>query len=136
MRCLEMRHLRSVIAALSALILWMVPADRTEEGSRVWTCGSVYGGSNNNSNVCGHWIEALAIDPRTPTILYAGGPAGGVFKSLDRGATWFAASAGITSTGGINVYALAVDPRTPTTLYAGTEQGLFKSTDGAASWRA
>jgi hypothetical protein len=27
-----------------------------------------------------------------------------------------------------------IDPTTPATLYAGTERGVFKSSDGAASW--
>src|SRR5438445_13794543 len=36
-----------------------------------------------------------------------------------------------------NIAALAIDPVTPTTLYAGTcDRGLFKSTDGGASWTA
>jgi len=37
--------------------------------------------------------------------------------------------------GGV-VSALAIDPSTPATLYAGTEgSGVFKSTDGSASWQ-
>src|SRR5262249_38845525 len=34
-----------------------------------------------------------------------------------------------------NIEALAIDPQNPKTLYAGTPGGLFKSTDGAATWR-
>src|SRR5262249_52103623 len=38
---------------------------------------------------------------------------------------------------GGRILALAIDPGNPTTVYAGTFLGgVFKSTDGAASWRA
>jgi hypothetical protein len=35
---------------------------------------------------------------------------------------------------GGNVYIVAADPGNPSTLYAGTERGVFKSSDGGASW--
>lgn len=74
-------------------------------------------------------IGALAIDPLTPTTYYAGS-SGGVFKSLDAGASWELASTGPT---GLFVQCLAIDPLTPTTLYAGTDEGVSKSTDAGAS---
>lgn len=46
-------------------------------------------------------------------------------------ASWTAATSGLTPT---LIHCLAVDPQTPSTIYAGTNAGLFKSTDGAASW--
>jgi hypothetical protein len=81
-------------------------------------------------------VIALAIDPATPTTLYAGAAqgfanSGGVFKSVDGGASWSAAA-----TGPVSVFALAIDPGTPTTLYAGTFDGVFKSVDGGRSWDA
>src|SRR3989442_9685877 len=95
-------------------------------------------------------IYALAIDPRTPTTLYAG-RWGGVWKSTDSGGSWRAMNTGLDATGldpNLNpsdmnfnqrfVLALTIDPRTPTTIYAVTSFGLgnevhgvFKSTDGA-----
>ena len=71
-------------------------------------------------------VSALAIDPATPTTLYAG-TSGGVYKSTDGGGNWSAVNTGL---GSAAVSALAVDPVTPTTLYAGTAGGVFKSTDG------
>ena len=76
---------------------------------------------------------ALAIDPQTPTTLYAGGT-GGVFKSTDGGESWSAVSSGLTD---LRVSSLAIDPKTPTTLYAGTSgSGVFRSADGGISWSA
>jgi photosystem II stability/assembly factor-like uncharacterized protein len=38
--------------------------------------------------------------------------------------------------GYLRVTVLAVDPVSPATLYAGTTSGLFKTTDGGATWNA
>jgi len=80
-------------------------------------------------------ITALAIDPKTPSTLYAG-TNGGVFRSTDGGATWSA-----TGLAG-HIASLAMDPATTTTLYARDRSGfdqyggnLYKSTDQGASWR-
>jgi photosystem II stability/assembly factor-like uncharacterized protein len=87
-------------------------------------------------------VAALAVDPQNPGTLYAGGD-GGVFKTTDAGASWSAANSGLPTVGiaadgsdlvaGVNL--LAIDPQDTSTLYAGTV-GLFKSTDGGASWSA
>jgi len=97
----------------------------------------------------GHWngastglpppaVTALAIDPATPTTLFAGTALGGVFKSTDSGGHWSAASVGLPPSGdGTSVEALDIDPTTPSTLYTGTRSGgVFKSTDGGAHWNA
>jgi hypothetical protein len=74
------------------------------------------------------FTTALAIDPITPSTLYAGGSA--VFRSMNAGATWAAANAGLPET---LVSSLVVDPVTPSTLYA-TVGNIFRSTDAATSW--
>ena len=78
-------------------------------------------------------VNALAIDPATPTTLYAGVNSQGVFKSLDAGINWSLSSTDLL----LSVLALAVDPVTPTTIYAGTlGGGVMKSTNSAANWTA
>jgi hypothetical protein len=80
------------------------------------------------------FVKALAIDPRSPTTVYAGTVGGGVFKSSTGAISWSVVSAGLTNA---LVYALAIDPQSPTTVYAGTwGGGVFKSSNGAASWSA
>ena len=59
--------------------------------------------------------QALVADPGAPATLYAASTDGGVFKSLDSGATWTKATRGIT---GSKVQALAIDPQHPQTLFA------------------
>jgi len=55
----------------------------------------------------------------------------GCTRAPTAGANWRAI--GLTNR---YVRALAIDPQRPTTLYAGTDGGVYKSTDGGASWRA
>src|SRR6266852_4984349 len=106
---------RPWLVLLSAL-LWASSASIVHAGNNIWT--SLGPGDA--------FVNALAIDPRTPTTLYAAGD--GVFKSTDGGNTWSAVNTGLTTP---YVDTLAIDPRTPTTLYAGTVAGgVLTSTDG------
>ena len=109
-----------VIGGTAAILVWLACPD-TALAQVTWTqiTGSVR-------------IQALLIDPATPTILYAGTD-NGVFKSTDGGATWGAVNAGLAN--GF-VRALALDHGNPTTLYAGTRDGVFKSTDAGMTWQA
>jgi photosystem II stability/assembly factor-like uncharacterized protein len=73
-------------------------------------------------------VHGLALDPKDPTILYAGTEAG-LFTSTDGGRSWRALGGRLTDT---EVYAVAIDPEER--IYAGTVGGVFVSTDGGASW--
>ena len=88
-------------------------------------------------------VHALAIDPITPAVVYAGTYDGRVLKSVDGGASWTS-----ILTGDGRVTALAVDPITPSTVYAGTlsygagapgayppqSGAVVKTTDAGATW--
>ena len=113
------------IALLAILICLFVSSQPAVvlAGTGIWISTGPEGGP----------ISALAIDPATPTTLYAGTADGRVFKSTDGAATW-AAPATRLNDGKAYIYALAIDPTTPATLYAGTSVGLYKSTDGGAHW--
>jgi photosystem II stability/assembly factor-like uncharacterized protein len=81
-------------------------------------------------------IHAIAIDPQTPTTLYASGSAGvpigsiPVFKSTDGGASWTAL--GLSG----STVSLLIDPQVPAIVYAGGWGGVSKTTDGGATWTA
>ena len=84
-------------------------------------------------------VTALAVDPQTPSIIYAGTSGGGVFKSADGGGSWSAINTGLSN---LYVADLVIDPQTPTTLYLITDTcwcpdtGAFQTTDGGATWSA
>jgi photosystem II stability/assembly factor-like uncharacterized protein len=113
---------------------------KTTDAGANWS--AVNAGLPSDTN--GHlYICTLAIDPQTPSIIYAiyavtsadvgfwGG--GGVFKSADGGVNWTrlntpgAALTDLTT-------GLAIDPQNPSIIYVGNGYGVIKTTDGGASW--
>jgi hypothetical protein len=126
---------------------------KTTDGGESWTL--IWSGDN--------LARYLIIDPAQPSILYlstgifdreannsncAAGAAGaggvGVQKSIDSGATWEAANAGLED---LYVGSLRMHPTNPQILFAATgnnacsgqyegaiSSGLFRTTNGAASW--
>jgi len=78
-------------------------------------------------------VAAFAIDPRRPQTLYFATFGKAPYRSVDGGRHWTQGSA--TAFGKQpNVWALAVDPGS-STVFAGTPRdGVFRSTDGGATW--
>jgi photosystem II stability/assembly factor-like uncharacterized protein len=90
---------------------------RTTDAGKTW-----------NGTLLGTYIHDLAIDPSGTA--YAATETG-LFQTLDGGATWRAFS----SLHETPIDVLALDPANPATLYAGTAGlGVYRSSDGAASW--
>lgn len=78
-------------------------------------------------------MEALAVDPTRPDVLYAGTFSKGVYRSRDGGASWTHASSGMKAQEEIK--ALVVNPSQPDLVYAGAYQsGVYASTNGGLSW--
>jgi photosystem II stability/assembly factor-like uncharacterized protein len=80
----------------------------------------------------GLFVNALALDPVQPEIVYAGTYKGGVVRSTDGGKSWRAVNAGLKEKG--YVLALTIDQARPENVYAGGESGVFRSTNGGGSW--
>jgi photosystem II stability/assembly factor-like uncharacterized protein len=79
-------------------------------------------------------ISSFAIDPLTPTTLYAGTWTQ-LHKSTDGGRTWNELDFGLDRYH--QVMALAIDPTSPATVYAALrDKDIFKSTDGGENWSA
>ena len=84
-------------------------------------------------------VVTLALDPRRPTVLYAG-TSGGVYKSVNRATRWDKVNNGLVppevlkSSRALGVTVILVDPHAPDTVYAATLSGIYKSTNGAQSW--
>jgi photosystem II stability/assembly factor-like uncharacterized protein len=76
-------------------------------------------------------INALAIDPVSPSILYSAADTG-LFRSTDGGASWTAADNPELRE---LVYTVTIDPKYPSHVYAGTwRSGVFRSVDRGQSW--
>ncbi|HKH46103.1 MAG TPA: hypothetical protein VKM72_15690 [Thermoanaerobaculia bacterium] len=86
--------------------------------------------------------RALVVHPTSPQTMYAGGAAGGVWKTVDGGGNWFPLGDLLPN---LAVNTLALDRLNPNILYAGTGEGfsnvdalrgagVFKTVNGGASW--
>jgi photosystem II stability/assembly factor-like uncharacterized protein len=116
----------------------MTGAYLTHDGGAIWRIVNL-----------GATIQFFVFDPLDPKVIYAG--AGGVFRSVDSGATWQRffprevqtgtgddhASGGLRS-GGASIEpatALAIDPADSRSLYLSLGSALWTSVDTGASWQ-
>lgn len=76
-------------------------------------------------------VTALAIDPRSPAILYAGTSRGDVLRSTDSGRSWRATER--IDKPIAQLYAASYGQAT-VVLAATRKDGMYRSTDGGASW--
>jgi hypothetical protein len=76
----------------------------------------------------GAWV--VRFDPQQAATAYAGTQTAGLYKSLDEGKTWRAQSQGLNN---MDVRSIAFGTGL---LVAGTAQGVYYSSDSAASWHA
>jgi len=105
--------------------VWLVAAGRlfkTEDGGATWRSVA--------RPVASEPVDQVAIAPGRPATVYATSDGGGVFKTRDGGATWTSLPG---SPSGWYFTLLTVDPANPGTLYA-SSHGLYRSTDGGATW--
>src|SRR5262249_53975433 len=103
------------------------------------------GGTLGNLSVSGR-DSGIAADPTNPNRYYITSASGGVWRTLDGGATW---SHLTNNTPGLTVDqstpvmgSIAMAPSDPNTLYVGTGEygtfqygrGILKTTDGGTTW--
>ncbi|MBZ5506797.1 MAG: Ig-like domain repeat protein [Acidobacteriia bacterium] len=65
-------------------------------------------------------VTAIAVDPTDANIVYAGTAQGGVYRSLDGGASWTPL---LDTAQSLAIGAITIDPSTPTTVFVGTGEG-------------
>jgi photosystem II stability/assembly factor-like uncharacterized protein len=111
---------------------------KTTDGGTTWTALT--------DSQCSLAMGSITLDPTNPNIIYAGtGEENfsadsyygcGVLKSIDGGASWTQLGAAnfATTTGGAKIYQIAIHPTSTTTLMVASDFGLFRSTNGGASF--
>ncbi|MGO9324550.1 MAG: WD40/YVTN/BNR-like repeat-containing protein [Terracidiphilus sp.] len=82
----------------------------------------------------GFVLDSIVVDSADPATIYVGtwnnSTDGGLWISHDSGHSWSEPA----QLKGQPVHALAQAPSDPSTLYAGTLEGVFRSSDGGATW--
>ncbi|CAM1366180.1 fibronectin type III domain-containing protein [Tenacibaculum xiamenense] len=85
-------------------------------------------------------INVAIVDPNNPNVYYVGAPAGGLWKSVDKGTTWQPLTDKLPA---IGVSGIAIDPNDSNIIYISTGDddnadsyglGVFKTTDGGRTW--
>jgi photosystem II stability/assembly factor-like uncharacterized protein len=88
-------------------------------------------------------VSAIACDPADEKTIYIGTPGGGVWKSVDAGATWIPLTDSMPCN---SIGSIALDPKDSQTIYVGTGEangtehsggyglGVYRSNDGGATW--
>src|SRR5579884_3839960 len=74
-------------------------------------------GAWSKLNLDGFRINALAVDPTTPSTIFAGTFGNGIFRSTNGGASWQAVNSGL---GNLIVNSLSIDPTNTAIVLAGT----------------
>ncbi len=87
-------------------------------------------------------LNCVRFDPSNPATIYVGAPSGGLWKSVNSGASWTTATDRLAV---IGISDVVVDPTQPNTIYVATgdgdatdsySDGVLKSTDGGLTWNA
>ena len=111
----------------------------SKDGSAAVTPESLATWTNLGPGNIGGRTRAIVIDPTSPNTMYAAAVTGGVWKSINGGASWFPTSDLMAN---LNICALAMDRANSNVLYAGTGElytrwrgnGVFKTSDGGVNW--
>jgi photosystem II stability/assembly factor-like uncharacterized protein len=107
---------------------------KTTDGGASW--------NDTSSGLPGDFVSSIAIDPVSPSVLYAGlsafccislaAPPSGVYRTDDAGSSWRAVNQGLTAA---KISALGVDPASSSGVYAGLwNAGIYQTKDGGLSW--
>ncbi len=117
----------TVIAATgSSAVGALFQVFRTTNGGTSWT--------NVTGSLPNRYPTDISFDPNTSLfayITYSGYGASHVFKTTDAGQTWTDITANLPD---IPTQCVIVDPLLPSHIYVGTDLGVYRSTDGGASW--
>jgi hypothetical protein len=138
-----LQHMRAMPRFSSATGAPLPSYDQSPDAGQAAPGAALTTWSNLGPSNQGGRTRALLIDPGNPNIMYAGGVAGGVWKSTDAGANWTPLAQ--LQMPNLAVVSLAFDPTTTNTIYAGTGEGvfnadatrgagIFKSTDAGVTW--
>jgi photosystem II stability/assembly factor-like uncharacterized protein len=94
---------------------------RSDDGGRTFRKISDFGSDGDT------FLTGLAVDPATPSTLYAATYGHGVWRSTDGGVTWAQVNAGLARLADFDALGLVVHPLVPHLVYVVVGNGIFQS---------
>jgi photosystem II stability/assembly factor-like uncharacterized protein len=76
-------------------------------------------------------VTTIAVDPRSPTIIYAGARGSGLWKSFTAGSIWFPIGDSLPT---VQIDAIGIYPKDPNRVVIATPEGVFESRDEGSLW--
>jgi photosystem II stability/assembly factor-like uncharacterized protein len=146
------------LAALAALIIWLVPRLNSFAARPVPTTISTqtatvipsptpiaaYALSSTATPVPFQWarvslgtefpraqITVITFDPLDPDVIYVGTQSNGIYKTINGGGSWQPANGNLQM---IGVGGITVDPRDARTVLVQAAGGVYRSTDAGETW--
>ncbi len=105
---------------------------RSDDAGATWTpLNDTRKSAKNISATRSSTVRAIAVDPRNPSIVYAGSGSGALFTSTDAGETWTSIA---FSDAHDNAAIASVVMADDALFVAHRKQGLFRSIDGGKNW--
>jgi len=146
---LPVAHFRSPYKAALARKRELTPAFSTSVQLPVWQPlgpssiphGQTYGKGRGSKPAVSGRCASVIVDPANPNRIIVASAGGGLWGSIDQGATWRPLTDDQPT---LSMGALAAAPSSPNILYAGTGEGnnwspqgmgLLRSSDGGLTWK-
>jgi len=133
----------AVLAARAVSVRGGLPLSSLALAVAPWRSVGPFGFQNNgyygsSPQADGGRITSVAVHPRTTSTYYVGSASGGVWRTINSGATWVPLTDAQCS---LTTGAIALDPVDPNIIYVGTGEptqssgcGLLRSFDAGATW--
>ncbi len=125
---------------------------KSSDGGSTWAALNGEAGAGNKCQTClpetdtengrsAAQVDVIVVDPKNAAVIYAAVNGAGLFRTGDGGPTWTASNTGLPNTDAQTgrttslIRAVVIDPSATGVLYLGGSGGVFRSSDGAATWQ-
>jgi len=132
---------QTVNASNLSRVFALAPDPREENTLWAATDSGLYassdgGGTFQGTSFLGSTVTTVAVDPNSPSRIFAWIAGQGLMRSQDGSASWQSIGSGLQVASGDAIGYVTIDPTDPNRLYAATySASIYKSLDGGNSWQ-
>lgn len=107
---------------------------RSDDGGLTWQEKNFGMASFSVDDPMRQGYYAMSISPSNPDILYLGLYEKGVYKSFNRGDTWYPVNGTTWQMYNKKITSIVVDASDENIVYVGTEEGIYQTNNGGKDW--